>query len=255
MKRLLGLIGYPLSHSFSENYFREKFLLEKITQWEYRAFPIQSIAQFDTLLTDYPTLEGLNVTIPYKEQIIPFLDDLSDTAREISAVNTIQIHRKGDKIHKTGHNTDVYGFAKTLDRCDIHGGIKTLILGTGGASKAVEWVLKKRGCEVVFASRKTNKENSISYAELEKISLKNFQLIVNTTPLGMYPNTEEKPVIPYHTASTDHVFIDLIYNPAETAFMKNGKKAGAKVVNGLYMLQQQAERAWKIWQGDTSHSL
>ncbi|MFP4288510.1 MAG: shikimate dehydrogenase family protein [Bacteroidales bacterium] len=249
MKRLLGLIGYPLSHSFSENYFREKFLQEKITQWEYRAFPIESIDQFEILLKEHPTLEGLNVTIPYKEQIIPFLDDLSDTAREISAVNTIQIHRNGDQIYKTGHNTDVYGFAKTLDKHQIPRDIKTLVLGTGGASKAVEWVLKKRGCEVVFVSRKTNKKNSISYAALEKITLRDFQLVVNTTPLGMHPNTEEKPSIPYHTASPNHVFIDLIYNPAETAFMKNGKKAGAKVVNGLYMLQQQAERAWKIWQG------
>ncbi|MFW5759013.1 MAG: shikimate dehydrogenase family protein [Bacteroidota bacterium] len=248
MKRLLGLIGYPLSHSFSENYFREKFSHEKITQWEYCAFPIQSINQFGNLLKDYPTLEGLNVTIPYKEQVIPFLDDLSDTAKEISAVNTIKIHRKAGQIHKTGYNTDVYGFARTLDKHNIPREIKTLILGTGGASKAVEWVLKKRGCEVVFVSRKTNKKNCISYSRLEKITLRDFPLVVNTTPLGMYPHTEEKPDIPYHTASTSHVFIDLIYNPGETAFMKNGKKEGAKVVNGLYMLQQQAERAWRIWQ-------
>lgn len=255
MKRLLGLIGYPLSHSFSGTYFREKFAHEKITQWEYRAFPIENIHLFENLLRDHPSLEGLNVTIPYKEQVIPFLDDLSDTAREISAVNTIQIHRQGDKIHKTGHNTDVYGFAKTLDLHDIPRDIRTLILGTGGASKAVEWVLKKRGCEVVFATRNKTKNNHINYTELDKITLRDFQLVINTTPLGMYPHTEERPPLPYHTVTPEHVFIDLIYNPAETSFMKSGKQMGAKVVNGLYMLQQQAERAWKIWQSGTGHSL
>ncbi len=247
MEKLLGLVGYPLSHSFSERYFAEKFAREHIQHYSYKAFPISNIDEFPELLKHNRTLIGLNVTIPYKETIIAYLDKLSPTAQEVGAVNTITISRKGSKMVTTGYNTDVYGFFQTLKTNNVNLPGRSLILGTGGASKAVEWVLKKHGCTIDFVSRNPQIPGHISYQELNTIGLSDFNLIVNTTPLGMYPHIDHCPTIPYETATEDQTFFDLIYNPAETLFLKRAAKQGAKTINGLYMLEQQAEKAWEIW--------
>jgi shikimate dehydrogenase len=247
MTNLLGLIGYPLSHSFSENYFKEKFTREGILNWQYKNFPISDIRQIRNIFERNPNLKGLNVTIPYKEQVIPFLDHLEGAAKDISAVNTILITRSNQKQQLTGYNTDVTGFERSLIKNNVEMGEKALMLGTGGASKAAEWVLLKKGFRIVFATRKPVKDNHVSYEDLRLKGLKEFSLIVNTTPLGMYPHTDDFPDIPYQTIDTHHTFFDLIYNPAETLFLKYAKERGAKVINGLYMLEQQAEKAWEIW--------
>lgn len=247
MEKLYGLIGYPLSHSFSAGYFAQKFAKENIRHCRYQAFPLEQLSGFQALLAGHSNLFGLNVTIPYKETIIPYLDQLSETAAEIGAVNAVKIFRSDSKIYTLGYNTDVFGFEKSLETNRVSMPQKTLILGTGGASKAVEWVLKKHGCEVVFVSRKPTGENHISYEELEEISLEPYLLVVNTTPLGMHPDKDKSPPIPYHTAGNMHTFFDLIYNPAETLFLSKAKARNSKVINGMYMLEQQAEKAWEIW--------
>ncbi len=247
MEKLFGLIGFPLSHSFSAGYFARKFEKENITHCKYTPFPLEKISSFPDLLQQNHNLVGLNVTIPYKEAIIPYLDELSESAREVGAVNTIKISRHENKIYTKGFNTDIHGFEQSLLHHNINLPANALILGTGGASKATEWVLKKHGCEITFVSRKPAKQNTISWEELNKGSLKGFNLIINSTPLGMYPNIHELPPLPYDTAHNNQTFFDLIYNPAETAFMKKGKDRGCKIINGLLMLEQQAEKAWEIW--------
>jgi shikimate dehydrogenase len=247
MDKLFGLIGYPISHSWSANYFAEKFRDENIPGCRYNLFPLKTIQEFPDLLNSEPDLLGLNVTIPYKEQVISFLDQLDKSAKEIGAVNTIKISRNKNDIFKKGYNTDVIGFEKSLDYFNITIPEKALILGTGGASKAVEWVLGKHGCKTVLVSRNKKNENQTTYEDLKSQSLEGFPLIVNTTPLGMQPNIDKLPELPYHTLSADHTLYDLIYNPAETLFLKKGKEKGCRIFGGLYMLQQQAEAAWQIW--------
>lgn len=237
-----GLIGYPLSHSFSKGYFSEKFQKENITDCVYDVFPLEKIEDFTDLCAEHKNLTGLNVTIPYKEKIIPFLDELNDEAQEIGAVNTIKF-TNGKKI---GYNTDCYGFEMSLKPLLKSHHTSALILGTGGASKAVEYVLKKSGISFQYVSR-TKSSTSISYNDVDSFIIQHSTLIINSTPIGMYPNVDDAPHLPYNFITNNHLLYDLIYNPEETQFLKEGRIRGAQTKNGLEMLYLQAERSWEIW--------
>lgn len=245
--KIYGLIGFPLSHSFSAGYFKKKFENENIIDSEYRNFEIPSIDKLPQIIAENPNLVGLNVTIPYKEQVIPYLDELDEAAKEIGAVNTIKIIRDGNTVRLKGYNTDIYGFKETLKPLLKNNHLKALILGTGGAAKAVEYVLKNIGLDVVYISRNPEKSNEKSYSELNEIAIKNFPVIINSSPIGMYPNIDACPDIPYQFIDSNNLLYDLIYNPAETLFLKKGKEKGALIQNGLPMLELQAEKAYEIW--------
>lgn len=240
--RKFGLLGKNISYSFSRNYFSNKFGKLEIDA-SYENFDLQDIYSFPDIMRNHPKLEGLNVTIPYKEQIIPFLDELDRTAAEIGAVNTIKISEDGNL---KGYNTDYFGFVESIRPFlkPIHR--RALILGTGGASKAVAYGLKSLDIPVQYVSRKAS-EISLSYEQLSEDIMQGHQVIVNCTPLGTSPNTQEFPAVPVNLISGDHLVFDLIYNPAETTLMKLSSENGATVVNGLRMLELQAERAWEIW--------
>lgn len=241
-----GLIGKTLSHSFSKKYFEEKFKRENINA-VYENFELNDVSQVEGLFSIHSNLCGLNVTIPYKEQIIPYLDEVDEQAQKIGAVNTIYIDKEIGKMK--GYNTDVYGFKQSLKPFLENQHQRALILGTGGASKAVAYVLNELGITTAFVSRTPQLENQLSYDELNENILASFLLIVNTTPLGTFPNVDEKPTINYDAITPNHLLYDLVYNPAETAFLKEGKKRGALTINGEQMLQLQAEKAWEIWGG------
>jgi shikimate dehydrogenase len=243
----LGLIGYPLTHSFSAKYFAEKFKKEGIEGYTYENFEIPKIEDFTEIIENNPDIVGLNVTIPFKEQIIPFLDELDDEAREIGAVNTIKVIRKDGVVKLKGYNTDIYGFRETLKPLLKMHHYKALILGTGGAAKAVEYVLKKIGLDILYVSRNPKSENEKRYEELNDIAVNNFPVIINSTPLGMYPKIDVCPSLPYDYLTKDNLLYDLIYNPSETLFMKKGAEKGAITQNGLEMLKLQAQKAWEIW--------
>jgi shikimate dehydrogenase len=244
--RKFGLIGFPLGHSFSKDYFAEKFKVEDIEEVEYDNYPIEDISEFESLLKKNPDLHGLNVTIPHKESVLKYLDVLSEAVREIGAVNTICLCRKTGKMARIGHNTDVIGFSRSLEENLKQTPEKALVLGTGGSSKAVVFVLNQLGIEVIKVSS-SGKEGAISYEELDDTLTQSSKLIVNTTPLGMFPNVESYPKIPYQSLSEDHLMFDLVYNPKITMFMKMGQEYGARVVNGHDMLVYQAEGSWEIW--------
>lgn len=246
--RRLGLIGYPLGHSFSKGYFAEKFEKEGITDFAYENYPIAHIEDFLSLTED-ESIEGLNVTIPYKEQIIPYLDVLYGAANEINAVNTVKIVRKaGDSLCLEGYNTDVYGFEKSLSPLLRAQHNKALILGTGGASKAIRYVLTNLGVDYVSASIEEQlHEKEIRYQDITPDTIAERLLIINATPLGTFPNVDTCPDIPYECLTPDHVLFDLVYNPSTTRFMSFGLERGANVKNGLEMLHLQAEKAWEIW--------
>jgi shikimate dehydrogenase len=248
--RLFGLIGYPLSHSFSKKYFSDKFRNENIQDCEYLNFPIETIKELPSLISQNKDLTGLNVTIPYKEQVIEYLDKTDETAREIGAVNTIKINRLKDKTILTGYNTDVYGFYSSIvPRLEkVHK--KALILGTGGASKAIAHVFNQLGIEYIFVSRNPRKDNHISYNDLTEDLINNFKIIVNTSPLGTYPDIDKCPDIPYEYISGDHLLYDLVYNPEMSKFLEKGSEKDAKIINGLLMLHLQAEKAWEIWNSE-----
>jgi shikimate dehydrogenase len=241
-----GLIGYPLGHSFSKNFFNEKFSSEGIDA-EYVNFEIPSIKDFPNVLLENPTLQGLNVTIPYKQQVIPYLDELDEDARQIGAVNVIKVIRpeKG-KVRLVGYNSDVIGFSGSIEPLLEPRHRKALILGTGGASKAVDYGLRKLGLEVKFVSRR-KQEGMLTYEELTPEVMDDYKVIVNCSPVGMFPHTDECPQIPYELLTPNHLLFDLIYNPDVTLFMKKGKERGAIVKNGLEMLLLQAFGAWNIW--------
>lgn len=243
--RLFGLIGYPLTHSFSKNYFTEKFAKEGIADAKYELFEIREALQIKDILSENPGLCGLNVTIPHKEAVIPLMDELDEPVKEIRAVNVIKV-LPGKKLK--GYNSDYHGFKQSLLKLlpDNFSDIRALVLGTGGASKAVMAALKDLDIEFTLISRTGNSE-ILSYSDLSGALIKNHRLIINTTPLGMYPQTETFPEIPYEVVGTDHFLFDLVYNPEETAFLKKGKARGARVKNGLEMLYLQAEKAWEIW--------
>lgn len=241
MKTKLGLIGYPLSHSFSKGYFTQKFQKENILHHEYETYPIEKIEMVEGLM-NHGGLSGLNVTIPYKEVVIPFLDELDATAQEIGAVNTIKISN-GKKI---GYNTDCHGFQKSFEpQLQAHHK-KALVLGTGGASKAVIYALKQLGIQYQYVSRTASNEN-ISYDQVTPELLKEYTVIINTSPVGMYPNIDTFPPLPYEALTKEHYLYDLVYNPEVTSFLQKGLDQGATIKNGLDMLYLQAEKAWEIW--------
>jgi len=246
--RFFGLIGYPLGHSFSKKFFTEKFEKENIHA-QYDLYPLENIRQFTNLTTSVE-LTGLNVTIPYKEQVIPFLDELDATAAEIGAVNVIKFSRKDGKLHLKGYNSDAIGFENAIRPFLKSYHTHALILGTGGASKAIDYTLRKLGITTTFVSRKSS-QGILSYQDLNQQVMTDNLLIVNCTPLGMYPNTENCPDIPYDLLSPQHLLYDVIYKPDETLFMKKGKDKGTVTVNGLEMLYGQAVAAWEIWNRTT----
>ena len=242
-----GLIGYPLGHSFSVGYFNEKFSNEHINT-KYINFEIPSIEDFAEVIESNPELRGLNVTIPYKEQVIPYLDSLSPEANAIGAVNVIRITRKGDKTHLKGFNSDVIGFTRSIEPLLERHHKKALILGTGGASKAVDYGLRSLGIETKFVSR-TKRPGFFTYEEITPEIIKDYNIIVNCTPLGMYPNTDVCPTLPYEAMDSHNLLYDLLYNPDETLFMQKGKEHGAITKNGLEMLLLQAFASWEFWNG------
>jgi shikimate dehydrogenase len=241
--RLFGLVGYPLVHSFSKGYFNQRFVELNEPNCRYENFSIADISLFTALVRGNASLSGLNVTIPYKESVIPLLHELDDAAREIGAVNCIRV-RNG--ILK-GFNTDVYGFEMSIKPFLENHYERALILGTGGASKAVAYVLRKWGIPLHFVSRTPSGEQELSYDVLKADVMHHFPLIINTTPLGTYPDIDACPVLPYEGLSAKHFLYDLVYNPEETTFLRLGRLAGAKTMNGHAMLVQQAEKSWQIW--------
>jgi shikimate dehydrogenase len=241
--RKYGLIGYPLTHSFSQRFFTEKFGREGISDCVYSNFSMAGIDELSGVLAD-PELRGLNVTIPYKEKVIPFLHGQSPVVAETGACNCIRI--EGRKL--VGHNTDVVGFEQSLARKlgDHHR--QALVLGTGGAAKAVEYVLRKLGISYRLVTRKPRPDTGdLGYEQVDNAVIGGYTLIINTTPVGMYPRTEEAPPLPYEALTSRHYLFDLIYNPERTLFLQQGEERGAVVENGYDMLILQAEESWRIW--------
>ncbi len=240
----LGLLGKDISYSFSKTYFKKKFENENIKNMSYENFDIENIDLFPSIIKNTKGLKGLNVTIPYKEQVIPFLDKVNKKAKAIGAVNTIRITKTGKLV---GYNTDCYGFKKTLKPFIKSHHKKALILGTGGASKAIAYTLDEMGITYQYVSRKLSDGVGFSYETLTEDDISDNQIIINATPLGTFPNIEDCPNIPYHAINEKHILFDLIYNPEETKFLKLGNKNRATTINGFLMLEFQAEKAWSIW--------
>ena len=240
--RLFGLIGFPLLHSFSKKYFTEKFEREGLPDCRFENFPIASVEDINELLDSHPQLIGLSVTIPYKEKIISFLDDASETVKKIKACNCIKIIRG----KMAGYNTDVLGFENSFKKVLTPDLRKAIILGTGGASKAVSYVLEKLDISYRHVSR-TPALRNLSYEQVTSEVIADTEIIINTTPLGMYPDITEAPNIPYGALNEHHLLFDLVYNPSKTLFLKKGEEKGAKIKNGLEMLEILAEENWKIW--------
>jgi shikimate dehydrogenase len=244
--RSYGLIGYPLGHSFSRKFFTEKFLREN-KQEQYLNFEIPEISMFPSVIAGNEDLAGLNVTIPYKEKVLSFLDYLDPVAAEIGAVNTIRIVRKPEGISLEGYNTDVFGFSESLKPLLLPHHRKALVLGSGGASKAVKYSLNLLGIEWLQVSRDSSREGSVSYDYLDQQIMEEYTLIVNTTPLGTFPDISAFPQIPFNHITARHMLYDLVYNPAETRFLALGKEKGATIKNGVEMLELQAIRSYEIW--------
>lgn len=245
--RLFGLIGRSLAHSFSKEYFSRKFAVQGLADCRYELFELADMAELPALLAARPQLEGLNVTVPYKELVLPYLNELTPTAARVGAVNVI--HRQPDG-RLIGHNTDYIGFRKSLeDFYPLQGEAgQALVLGKGGAAKAVAAVLSDLGIPHEFVTRQ-GRAGSLQYDSLDPLLMAHYRLIINTTPLGTFPNVDECPRLPYAALTPQHYLYDVVYNPAETLFMRQGLAAGAHVKNGLEMLQLQAEASWEIWNG------
>lgn len=240
-----GLIGYPLGHSFSKSYFNEKFENEGINA-EYINFEIPTLDSLPEILASNPELKGLNVTIPYKEKVISYLDSISPETRAIGAVNVIRVDHKGNDTYLKGFNSDVIGFTKSIEPLLERFHKKALILGTGGASKAINFGLKSLGLETVFVSR-FERPGTIQYSQITPDIIQEYNVIVNCTPCGMYPHIDECPQLPYEAMTSKNILYDLLYNPDETLFMKKGAQHGATVKNGLEMLLLQAFASWEFW--------
>lgn len=241
-----GIVGNPLVQSFSPRFFSEKFRREGIDA-QYLKFEISEISSFPQIISSQPDLRGLNITIPYKEKIIPFLDDLDPQAKEIGAINVVKVIRENGKAKLIGYNSDIIGFQKSIlpfIKKDIHK--KALILGTGGASKAVAKGLDNLEIEYAFVSR-TKKEGQLTYDELNKNTFDEYTIVVNASPVGTFPDVESTPDIPYQYLTSNHLLYDLVYNPAETKFLRLGKEQGSIIKNGAEMLELQALAAWDIW--------
>lgn len=242
--KVFGLLGKNIAYSFSRGYFQDKFQKLQLASYKYKNFDINTIDEFKNVVKENKNLKGLNVTIPYKEAVIPFLDKLDKTAEKINAVNTIKFTKRGNL---KGYNTDAYGFENSLLPLFKKHHKKALILGTGGASKAVAYVFKKNEVDFKFVSRTPSSKKEISYESLTESVLNSHHIIVNCTPLGTSPNTDFCPNIPYQFLNENHLLYDLIYNPEVTTFLKKGLEKGASIKNGLEMLQLQAEESWRIW--------
>ena len=244
VKYLFGLLGKQINYSFSKGYFNEKFENSGLKDFYYTNFDLNKIEDLDPLLKSLPNLKGFNVTIPYKEKVMPFLDEIDEEAQSIGAVNTVKI-LKGNRLK--GYNTDVYGFEYSILPFikAIHK--KGLILGTGGASKAVAYAFSKLGIDFKYVSREIRRENTISYEDLNEEIIKEHLIVVNCSPVGTFPNVHDCPNLPYEFITQDHLFYDLIYNPSETLFLKKAKFYCAQIKNGKEMLELQAEKAWEIW--------
>lgn len=246
--KTFGLIGYPLGHSFSKKFFTEKFEKESLSDYQYVNFEIDSIAKFASIFDMEDNICGLNCTIPYKQQVMTFLNEIDNEAKEVGAVNTIKIIDTPEGIRLKGYNTDIIGFERSISPMLEKKHKKALILGTGGASKAIKHVLKKLGISFVSASIEEELfENEIRYTAIDKKLLQEHLVVINATPLGTYPKTDNCPTIPYEFLTNDHILFDLVYNPEVTLFMQKGIEQGAKVKNGLEMLHGQAIAAWEIW--------
>lgn len=241
--RLFGLTGFPLSHSFSKAYFEAKFEREKITGCRFENFPLSSISLLPDLIKQESELEGLAVTIPYKKDILPFLDDASQIPPALNACNCIRI--SSGKL--SGFNTDYIGFEKSLLPILLPHHKQALILGNGGATEAVAFVLRKAGIEYQVVSRKLQPGSTLIYEDLHDDLIRQYTIIINTTPVGMYPHTDNCPSIPYHALGPHHLLYDLVYNPAKTVFLQKGEERGAAIMNGERMLMLQAEENWRIW--------
>jgi shikimate dehydrogenase len=246
--RRYGLIGYPLSHSFSKKYFSEKFERENITDAVFENFSIPQIEDVEKIFSTDHSLKGVAVTIPYKKAILPYLDALSDVVQQMNACNCIKI----EAGKKKGFNTDVIGFEKSFIKKLQPHHQKALILGTGGASQAVGYVLKKLGIEYLLVSRKAS-PGAIAYAAIREETLQHYNIIINCTPLGTFPKNNEAPDLPYQYLNKSHYLFDLVYNPSLTRFLQFGQEAGATVENGYEMLVLQAEENWKIWNEQPDH--
>lgn len=246
MMKKFGLIGHPLTHSFSKRYYDAKFEREQITDVDYQLYPIKTITAFPELIADDSQLMGINVTIPYKIAVMDYLHQLSPEAAAIAAVNCIRIDRRTTPPILTGHNTDVYGFTESLKPLLRPWHTSALVLGNGGAAKAVIYALTQLGIDTHVVSR-TPGGGKYTYDQLNAERLASHLLLVNTTPLGTYPDIDSCPDIPYEHLSEKHLLYDLVYNPATTEFLKRGAYKGAEIKNGLEMLELQAERNWQIW--------
>lgn len=245
MKKL-GLIGYPLAHSFSKKFYLEKFEREHITDVHYDLYPMEDISDFPLLYEQDPAFYGFNVTIPHKRSVMRFLHELSPEAREINAVNCIQIRQQEGKPFLKGFNTDAFGFEQSLRPLIQPQHTRALVFGNGGAAQAVFYVLNKLGINFKIVSRSRNK-GDITYADLTEETIASHQLLINCSPVGTFPNVQDAPDIPYNGIGSTHLLYDLIYNPEETAFLKHGKERGAVIKNGYEMLILQAEKNWTIW--------
>lgn len=240
-----GIIGYPLGHSFSPEFFNEKFKNEGIDA-VYERYELSQIDLLPEIIASNPELCGLNVTIPYKQQIMQYLDELSEEAREIGAVNVVKVTHNGKNVHLKGFNSDVIGFSRSIEPLLEKHHKKALILGTGGAAQAIDYGLKQLGLETIKVSR-YERPDTIQYDKITPDVIKEYKVIINCTPIGMYPNTEECPNLPYEAMDSQHLLYDLIYNPDTTLFMKKGMERGAVVKNGLEMLLLQAYASWEFW--------
>jgi len=245
--RLFGLVGYSLSHSFSADFFKQKFIKDNINDAEYRLFQLNSISELHDLIKQKPDLQGFNITIPYKVAILPELNYISKVATEVGAVNCVKIERTDSDIKLFGFNTDVHGFRESLLPYLKPYHYNALILGTGGAAKAVCYSLLELGISYTMVSRNKEDKTCLHYSQLTEEIITDNLIIINTSPVGMYPETETAPDIPYQFLGSTHLLFDLIYNPAETLFLKKGRESGAATKNGLQMLELQAEKSWEIW--------
>ncbi|SHN01885.1 shikimate dehydrogenase [Polaribacter sp. KT 15] len=242
--KVFGLLGKDISYSFSRGYFADKFKKLGLSTYHYKNFDLQDIKELPAVIKNEEFVSGINVTIPYKEEVIKYLDKLDKTAEEIGAVNTIKFTKRGNL---KGYNTDVVGFEKSIKPFLKKHHTKALILGTGGASKAIAYALKKNDIKFKFVSRNPSGKKEVSYSDLSEEIIKDFTVIINCTPLGTSPNTHLCPNIPYQYLTEKHLLFDLIYNPEISSFLSKGKEKGAAIKNGYEMLELQAEESWRIW--------
>ena len=244
VKKLYGLIGFPLGHSFSKKYFTEKFEQEQLNDFAYENFPIPDISELKNVLNDHPSLHGLNITIPYKEKVIAFLNQQTETVQKIGACNCIKIEN-GKLI---GHNTDVPAFLQSIQKMLLPHHTKALVLGAGGAAKAVNFALELLNIDKTTVVRNQTAPDQILYSSLAENTFQEYTIVINTTPVGTFPNEHECPDIPYQYLSSKHLLFDLVYNPEISLFLQKGKAQGADVKNGYEMLELQADKSWEIWQ-------